>query len=78
MSRVRTESGRIHHRSGKIPFYMRAHELKEQGEKAYIVATYAKVYAKDPSGATLAVKYFTSFCYHFTINLAGCVYVMHT
>ncbi|KAL9669120.1 hypothetical protein QQ045_006662 [Rhodiola kirilowii] len=54
MSKVRTKSERLNHRSGKVPFYMRDVELKVLGEKAHIVATYAKVFSADPAGAALA------------------------
>ncbi|KAL9682197.1 hypothetical protein QQ045_013990 [Rhodiola kirilowii] len=56
MSKVRIESERLNHRSDKVPFYMRAVELKVLGEKAHIVATYAMVYSADPAGASLAAQ----------------------
>ncbi|KAL9690310.1 hypothetical protein QQ045_010707 [Rhodiola kirilowii] len=56
MSRVRTESERIDHRSGKVPFYMRSAQLRLQGERAPIVATYSKVDSHDPAGAALAAQ----------------------
>ncbi|KAL9679868.1 hypothetical protein QQ045_017739 [Rhodiola kirilowii] len=56
MSKVRTESERIDHHSGKVPFYMRAAQLKLQGERAPIVATYSKVYSADLASVALATQ----------------------